>query len=281
MTAFLRQTRWELRRLWSRPRTYAGFLITFLFELALMLLWRVEAVRDVFARGLFRIHLDVERALTGLTTAVHVTAECMALIGSLFIGLVATDVLAREVEDGTLRMALGRPVGRGALYTQKMIACITYAIVLSVFVATAALALGLMLEGTGSLVVISVREGVVAMLPFRTGLARYVLAMPMLAASMITVALLAFALSCFPMKSGTAIVVAASILLADHLIRLEPALSSIAPYTLMTRLLTWRQVFSEEIAWMRVERNYWDLARLDALLLALGWMAFRRREIRA
>ena len=279
MSAFRRQLRWELRKLWRRPRTYAGFVATFLFELTLMLFWRLPAVREGYGRELFHLDVDVDRALTGLTTAVHVTAECMALIGALFLGLVASDMLAREVEDGTLRMALARPVGRTSLLAQKLVASAVYTVALTAFVGLSTLALGLVLEGPGKLVVFSVREGVVAVLGFGLGLERYALAVPMLAAAMFTVTLLAIAVSCFPMKSGTAIVVAGSILLADHLIRLEPALGSIAPYTLTTRLLTWRQMFGHPINWGRIERNYRDLLMLDLVLIAISWWAFTRREI--
>ncbi len=279
--AFLDQLRWEVRKTWVRPRTYAGFVAAFLFELLLSLLWRLPTVRQGMGRQLWRVHVELGAVVSGLTTAVHMTANTMALIGALFLALVASDVVAKEFEDGTLRMALSRPVGRGALFTQKLVACALYTVALTIFVGASALALGLLFEGPGRLVIIAIREGVFGALGFRVGLQRYAVSIGMLVASMMTVTLLAFALSCFRMKPATAIVIAATVLLADHLIRLEPALAHVAPYCLTTRLVTWRQVFNQKIPWLRIHRNYRDLLRLDVALLLVAWWRFRRRELSA
>jgi hypothetical protein len=44
-------------------------------------------------------------------------------------------------------------------------------------------------------------------------------------------------------------------------------------------MLTWRQVFSYEIPWLRIERNLGQLLVLDVALVALAWWTFRRREL--
>jgi hypothetical protein len=57
------------------------------------------------------------------------------------------------------------------------------------------------------------------------------------------------------------------------------ALASISPYTLTTRIVSWRQVFNQEIPWLRLERNYGELALLDVALVVIAWLAFRRRAL--
>lgn len=279
MRRFLLQLSWELRRLWARPRTYLGFGVTFCFELVLSLLWRLPSVRELMSREFWKMHVQLEQGLSGLTTAVHMTSETMAMIAMLFFGLVASDIVAKEIEDGTLRMIFSRPVGRGSVFVQKLIACAVYSLALTVFVGATALALGMLFEGPGRLVVINFRENVVCALSFERGLTRYVLAIGMLAASFSTVTLLGFALSCQGLKPGAVIVVGGAILMADQLIRIQPGLAGISPYMLTTRLVSWRQVFNDTIPWLRLQRNYTQLLGLDLTLILLAWWAFRRREL--
>lgn len=279
MKDFVRQLRWEIQKLWWRPRTYLGFAVTFAFELLLCLLWSLPSVRAVLAKEIWRTHLQVEDAFSGLTIAVHLTGETMAMIGMLFLGLIASDVIAKEIEDGTLRLALCRPVGRTAVFAQKVMSCAVYTFALTFFVAISALVLGLAFAGPGRLVVVAFRESLLTVLGFQTGLARYVLATVMLFGSMATVTALGVALACWGLRPAAMVVVGASILTADHLIRLQPGFEILSGYTLTTRLLSWRQVFSDPIPWLRLQRNFGQLAILDAVLLLLAWWAFRRREL--
>jgi len=277
--AFLDQLGWELRKLWTRPRTYLGFAAAFAFELLLSLLLRVPAVREVVARELWKAHLRVDQVFSGLTSAVHLTSESMAMIGSMFIGLIASDVVAREIEDGTLRTLLCRPVGRGPVFLQKLTVCAAYTMALALFTGASALVLGLAFEGRGPLIIVSFPESILTVLGFEHALVRYAAALVMLGGSMCTVALMGVALSCLGLRPGAVIVVGGSILIADHLIRIQPGFAAISPYTLATRLMSWRQVFNRDIPWPRLERNYGELLVLDLLLVAAAWWAFRRRDL--
>jgi ABC-2 type transport system permease protein len=276
---FVPQLRWELRKLWTRPRTYLGFAAIFAFELVMSLLWRLPAVRDVMVREFWKMHLELAQGFSGLTSAVHLAGESMAMIGALFLALVASDVVSKEFEDGTLRTLLCRPVGRGAVFLQKLLVCLLYAIALALFAGVSALVLGLVFEGRGPLVIVAFSESILAALDFRQGLARYALAIWMQAGSMLTIALIGFALSCCGLRPGAVIVVGGAILTADHLVRVQPGFAAIGPYTLATRLMSWRQVFNQSIPWPRLERNYGQLLALDLGLVIAAWWAFRRRDL--
>jgi ABC-2 type transport system permease protein len=276
---FVSQLRWEFRKLWARPRTYLGFAATFTFELLLSLLWRAPVVRDVMTREFWKMHMRLDQGFSGLTSAVHLAGETMAMIGTLFLGLVASDVVSKEIEDGTLRTLLCRPVGRGSVFVQKLAVCVVYTIVLALFVGVSSLILGLAFEGRGPLVIVAFSESIIAALDFRRGLARYAIAIVMQAGSMLTVALGGLALSCWGLGPGAVIVVGGAILTADHLIRIQPGLAAISPYTLATRLMSWRQMFNKAIPWPRLQRNYGELLVLDLCLIVAAWWAFRRRDL--
>jgi len=278
---FVRQLRWELRKLWRRPRTYVGFAVAVGFELVMMALLRLPMVQDPFLRRVWRLHqqLGVRAPFSALSNAVEVAGQTMLFVGVVAIATVAADSVAREVEDGTLRMAFCRPVSRTSVLAQKVLACVSFALALTAFVAVTALAIGLLFEPPGQLVVVSARESVLGVYELGPGLARYAMAIPLLAVSMSSIALVGLALSCFRIRATTAAMVTIMVLFADWVVHTHSALAPVSPYTLTTRLVSWRQVFNQELPLLRLERNYGELALLDVALLLVAWLAFRRRTL--
>lgn len=283
MRAFGRQLAWELRRLWRRPRSRLGFLVCVALEVVVLGLFELPVVRDAVVREVWRVDLPIDRAAAfgGIALAVHVLGETMIYGIALFVALVAGDIVAKEIEDGTIRLVLARPVSRTSIFVQKLVACAAYAATLVAFAAVVALVLGVVVEGRGGFLILVPRDNLFGMLDFETALARYALAVPVAALAMFTVALLAFALSCFRVKPGTATVLALAVLFADWMVRNHPSFLAIAPYCLTTRLATWRQVFNTEIPWLRMERNLGQLLWIDAALVVIAWRAWLRREIAA
>jgi ABC-2 type transport system permease protein len=281
MGEFRRQLRWELHKLWRRPRTYAGFGACLLFEVLLVALYRLPVVRAELARHVWRLQapIDLREAFSGLGIAVETTADTMMYVGALFLALVASDLVARELEDGTLRMVFCRPVSRTSVLAQKLIACAVYTGALALFIGASALVLGLACAGPGRLVVLVARDNLFGVLDFWTGLRRYALAVALLGPTVFTVPLLVLTLSCFPVKPGAAMAGALAVLLGDYVVNLHPAFTAVSPYTLATRLKSYRQVLNDDIPWLRLERNYSELLCLDLALLLVAWWVFRRRRL--
>ena len=73
------------------------------------------------------------------------------LLPGLFLALVAGDMVSKEVEDGTMRMMLCRPVSRWRLGVLKYLACVVYTFALTAFYGLSALAAGTLYQGTGGL----------------------------------------------------------------------------------------------------------------------------------
>ncbi len=280
MAAFVRQLGWELRKLAARPRSYLGFVACFLFELVLVLLYRTSSLDEMLGAAVWRVPAELApAAMSGLTVATHVTAETMAVIASLFLALVAGDMIANESEERTLHMIFSRPVSRASVLLQKVLACVAYTLVLCLFVGATSLVLGLLFEGPGKVAVVTAKESLIGVHDFGPGLRRYALAIALLGPCWITFTLLAFLLSCGRMKPGAATVVALAVLLTDHVLRTNPAFAAYLPYSLCTRLHTWRQPFAYDVPWLRIERNLSQLLVIDVALIALAWWTFRRREL--
>lgn len=279
---FLRQLRWELRKLWRRPRTYVGFGAALAIELLLLGLLRLPAVRAQFLERVWTMqrHLGIRAPFSALTNAVEVVGQTMLFVGAVAIAMVGAELVGREIENGTLRMALARPVSRTSLFFQKLLAAVSYAVGLTLFVGTTSLALALLFEPVGQLVVVSARDGVIGVHEPTAGLARYAIALGLLVVSMATPALLALMLTCLPMRATTAAMLAVMVLLGDWVVHTHPTLAVVSPYTLTTRIVSWRQAFHQAIPWGRLERNYGELAAIDATLVIVAWLAFLRRALK-
>lgn len=280
MSLFLVQLRWELYRLARRPRTWLPFALVVVFNFGMSALLKLDPVRESIAKTIWKMHAKWDEAFSGLTTATHMLGEAFTVLGALGLALVAADIIAAENDNGTLRMIFSRPVGRLRIFSIKLITCIIYAGVLVVFIAASCLVAGLLFEGRGNLLMLATHEGIFGAFSFKEGLHRYALAIPFMWLSAVSGMLWAFLFTCMGMRTAAAMILALTLLTADTIVRTSPPTKSTAPYTLTTRLLTWRQVFNEEIPWGRIKRNTRELAMIDAALIALAFAAFRRMEIK-
>lgn len=263
-----------------RPGTWFAFALSLLFELGMSVLLKFPSVRADIAQHVWKMRAHWNDVFSGLTTATHIMGEAFSVIGSLGLALVAAGIVAGEKEDGTLRMIFCRPAGRPSVLAQKCIVCLLYATALVGFIAASTLAIGLIFEGRGNLVLLAPHEGVTGAFTFNEGMRRFSLAIPLMWFSGVSGMLWAFLFSCTGMKPATAIVLALALLSTDHLIRTTPETAIARPYCVTTRLLSWRQVFNYDIPWPRIRRNYIQLAEIDAALLVAAWAAFRRLELK-
>lgn len=281
MRAFGRRLRWELRVLARRPLVRIAIVAALAFEVLLCGVFSLPAVRTQILKTIWSFHErhGIVDPFSSLSLAIEVSSQTMMFVGVVALVMVSGECVGKDVENGTLRMLLSRPVSRGGVFFQKLVACVVFTGVLTSVVGWGALGLGLLLESPGRFAVLTVRESIFGVHDFVPGLVRYAMAVTLLPLSFLTVTLIAFTLSCLPVKPTTATITALVVILADWAIQAHPALAPVSPYTLMTRLASWRQVFSAEIPWLRLERNYGDLLVLDLALVAVAWIVFARRSI--
>lgn len=281
MRLWFRRIRGEWTVLFAQPRVQLGFGACVLVELLFAALFQLPTVRTLAQGDLRRAHVDLAEAFSGLTMAAHLLGETAMLVGSFFIALVAGAAVAGEWEDRTLRMILCRPISRFRFWQQRLGTVLTYTLAMSIFMAITSLLVGLVVEGSGGLVMLLPLEGVFGEFNFSAGLRRYALAAVLLTVSLLTVALLAFATSCFRIKPATATALALTLLLADGSLRRVPTLAMANDYFLTTRLIAWLHAFDATIPWGLLGRSYTTLLTLDAALLAVSLVAFCRLETRS
>ncbi len=281
MKLFLRQLSGELRKLFARKRTFIGFGAFVAFEIVILFLLRLDKVQDSVRRVIERAGYDSALYLSGLTLGFLIVVWTVFLLEALFLALVAGDVVSKEVEDGTMRMMLCRPISRGRILLLKAMVSVLYTFALTVFVAATALLAGFLNSGPGGLFVFAPLEGVFAFYDFVPGLLRYVGAIPLLAISLTTITAIAFCLSCFNMKPSAATVVTLSILFADTILKNIPYFESLRGWFLTMKMTAWVRIFEYRIPWESMIEDYAWLMAINATLFLIAWQVFSQRDFKS
>jgi ABC-2 type transport system permease protein len=126
MSLFLRQLYYELLKLFARKRTYFGFIIFLIVELLILFLLQMPNAHRMFTHSMKQHGLDFSHYFSGLTLAYVMITNTVFVLGSLYLALVCGDIVSKEVEDGTMRMVLSRPVSRARILLLKYVTCIVY-----------------------------------------------------------------------------------------------------------------------------------------------------------
>jgi ABC-2 type transport system permease protein len=281
MRLFLRQLRWELLKLFCRPRTYIGFAAFLAFEaLLLMLLQRADA-RLLVQKHMARAGYTFAANFTGPTVAQYILDYTLMVLGALYLALVAGDILSKEIEDGTMRLVLSSSTSRWRIFFLKVLSCVFYTFALTTFVAGSAMAMGLAVEGAGNLFDFHEVEGIAISYAFADGLIVYFFgALPLLILSMFTVTAVAFMFSCLDVKPAAATVGALGIFIIDNMLRSVPYFVKIRHWFITGRISAWAHIYDEKVPWEHLTRSYLELVAIDALAIGIGWWVFRRRDLK-
>lgn len=281
MKLFYLQWKGEMRKLFARKRTFLGFAAFLVFEIVLLILLRLDKVQAAFGRVVSKAGYDASEYYSGLTIGFLIVVWTVFLLEALFLALVAGDIVSKEVEDGSLRMILSRPVSRGRVLILKGLVSVFYTFILTGFVMSTALLLGFFYRGFGALFVYEPFEKIFAIHAFTPGLIRYLAAFPLLTLSLSTITALAFCFSCFPMKPSTATIITLSVLFADTILKNIPFFESISSYFVTRRMSIWVHVFDSRIPWEMMVENYAWLVGINATLFLIGWWVFEQRDFKS
>jgi ABC-2 type transport system permease protein len=278
---FLRQFSAELLKLFTRKRTWIGFGAFLGLEALVLMLSQTEKAKRGFRAFLESNGAMFEEYFGGLTLAFNMMALTVALLGAIFVALVAGDIVSKEVEDGTMRMTLCRPVSRVRVLGVKFLASLLYCFVLIVFIGVTALLTGLAWQGLGSLCAVIPEEKLLAFYPPGEGLARYFAALPCFGLSFCTIVSLAFMFSCCNMKPASATIVSLAILFVDRILDFWPQFASFKPWFMTSHMVTWLNVFRSPLPWGRMAEDYLYLFGLDATFVLVGFTIFLRRDLKS
>jgi ABC-2 type transport system permease protein len=260
--------RWELRKLRSQKRTYLGLgaavAVPIIFVVATGL--RGGGPNDVpFGRY---IHTS------GLAIPLVLLLFGAIWLYPLITALVAGDIIASEDHNGTLKTIFTRSLDRGQIFTGKMLAAGSYAIVAILLSGTVAIVAGCLESGfnplrtlSGTTVSASTALGLVA-----ASLVVYL--MPILA-----VASIGLLLSALTRNSAAAIVGTLMTSLVIQLIGILPGLGGLRPYLLSTQFNAWQGLLRSPADWDPVIRSAWVCLLYGVPSLIAAYLVFLRRDV--
>ena len=277
---FWAQLRNELWKLFGKKRTYIGFAMLLLAE---------NCVSFALHRTHFAFHkrlLEANGALpdsyvSALTVAIIMLAPIAPLLMPLYVALIGGDLVAKEAEDGTLRMILCRPVSRVRLLVTKWLAGCVFSVLLVLALGVFGITFARLWFPWGGMFVWLPEAGIFSLFDPATGLKHYAAAMLLLTAEACSIMGLAFMVSCFNVKPAAATIVGLSLMLTDFICYHMPYFQEYKMWFLTHHLHVWQWMLEERIAWWRVMASLSVLAGFNLTFMVIGCTAFQVRDIKS
>jgi len=282
MSQFLHQLRNELWKLFGKKRTYIGFGAFLVAQNAMLLAfhfsdWQQGTIRLLEGNGYL-----AQEYVSALTVAVVMLIPQIILLMPLYACLVGGDMVAKESEDGTLRMILSRPISRARLLVVKWLAGLVFCALLVGGLGLMALLFARLWFPWGGLFVFSpgpVR--VFAVFGAWQGLGFYAISHLLLAINACTMFALAFMFSCFNMKPAAATILALSFLLLSLVMEAMPFFEEYRELCLTHHFRGWLLAFSEPVDWLRLIQSMGILMGVNVTAFLVGLAGFHCRDIKS
>ena len=270
--------------MFARKRTYIGFGVFLAVETVFYFLWTRDHAQQGMERWIERLAGGFEHYFSALTLAFLIVVFTMLLLGTIFIALVTGDIVAKESEDGNLRLLLTRPISRFRLLAIKFIACNIYALALYWFVGLTAFGVGLLDRGWGGGMFIWAPElPRASIFEWKEGMQRYFLAIAAFSFAYLPVIGLSFFLSCLRIKPSAATIVTVAVIVADRILSKIPipVFDEYRHWFITSRMDHWIDLMRQEIPWALVTESAIWLLGIGLSGFVLGWVAFERRDVKS
>ena len=277
---FRRHLRNELWKLFGKKRTYIGFGAFLLAQNAMLLTFRFTHWQSDMERMLAGNGYLAQEYVSALTVALIMLIPQILLLMPLYAALVGGDLVAKEVEDGTLRMILSRPISRFRLLFVKWVAGVIFAAVLVVVLGGTALGFArLWFPWKGMFVFVP--GAVFNVLSAGDGLKLYLFSHLFMTVNASVVLGIAFMFSCFNMKPAAATVLSLSLLFVNLVMEGIPFFERYHEYLLTYHFHAWRYVYSEPIPWAQMGQSVCVLLAVNLTTFLIGTAAFQARDIKS
>jgi len=278
---FLHQLRGELRKMFARKRTYIGFGAFIVLEIVLLIFLHLKGPMSFWQKMIEQQGQMFEYYFSATTIAYLILSLSTLLLGGIYIALVAGDIVAKEAEDGVLRMVLSRPISRFRLLLLKFSSCMIYNVLFVVFMGVSCWVLGVAVRGfDGGFFAFAPEQGVVNFFPSGQGIARYALAVGMLALCLGTASAIGFFFSCMPIKPAAATILTLSYIFIDMILVKGQFMKDYEHFLVTNYMESWVRTCLDPIPWFRLLRDLIVLGGVNITLFVLGWMIFQSRDFK-
>ncbi|KAA0239057.1 MAG: ABC transporter permease [Ignavibacteriota bacterium] len=270
----------ELLKIFRKWRTYIGFIAIGILVPLLHLAMYLEGQEsiDFVTRNLRDSFILVGNLLNGYWIS-YIILNALTIHIPFLITLVAGDLLAGEATAGTYRLLVIRPISRLQIVTSKFLASLIYTSVLILFLSFMSLVIGLIIFGSGELIV----TGSNAIIIFEKSdvLWRFFLAYSFAILSMMVVASLAIFFSSLvenaigPIVATMAIIIIFIILSAFDV----EILKELKPYLFTSYMMNWRDFFDDPVNLTEIMKSIFVLTGHIIVFFALTSFIFNKKDI--
>ena len=270
----------ELWKLFGKKRTYIGFGAFLVVQTGMLLMFRFGHVRADMERVLAGNGYLAEEYISALTVAVIMLIPQVALLMPLYATLVGGDMVAKEAEEGTLRMIMSRPISRFRLLLMKWLTGIVFATLLVLVLGGTALCLARIWFPWKGMFVSWPGIGF-NVLSVGTGFSLYLWSLTFMAVNASVAVGLAFMFSCFNMKPAAATILALSVLFVSIVMENIPFFESYKEWFPTYHFNTWIRIYSQPTPWDAVGQALCILLAMNLTTFLVGAAAFQARDIKS
>ena len=277
---FYHHLRNELWKLFGKKRTYIGFGAFLLAQNAMLLTFRFTHWQADLERMLAGNGYLAQEYVSALTVAVIMLIPQVVLLMPLYVALVGGDLVAKEVEDGTLRMILSRPISRFRLLLVKWVAGVIFSAALVLVLGGTALGFARMWFPWKSMFVF-VPGMVFSVLSPEEGFRLYLWSHLFMTLNASVILGIAFMYSCFNMKPAAATILALSLLFVNLVMEGIPFFERYHEYLLTYHFRCWHNVYAQPIPWAQMWQSLCVLLAANLTTFLIGAAAFQARDIKS
>ena len=207
--------------------------------------------------------------MSALTVAVIMLFPQVVLLMPLYVTLVGGDLVAKEAEDGTLRMILSRPISRLRLLLVKWLAGIIFSAVL--VLSLGALALGfarLFFPWKGMFVFGNTQTGpggaIFSAFSASHGMQLYAFSVLFMVMNAVTLLSVAFMFSSFNMKPAAATILALSYLFMNMVMQHIPFFEQYQKWFVTYHFESWFMIFQQPTPWSQLLQSQVTLIAISS-----------------
>src|SRR5882724_4228372 len=270
----------ELWKLFGKKRTYIGFGAFLLAQNGMLFVFRFTHWQREMERLLDGNGYLAQDYVSALTVAILMLFPQILLLMPLYAALVGGDLVAKEAEDGTLRMILSRPISRFQLLLVKWLAGIVFCAVLVAVLGGTALLFARIWFPWRNMFVYA--PGMVFnVLGASEGLKLYLFSHVFLTINASVILGLAFMFSCFNMKPAAATILSLSFLFLNLVLESIPFFEQYHEWLLPYHFRIWIFIYTQPLPWARMAESLSVLLAFGVTTFLIGAAGFQARDIKS
>jgi ABC-2 type transport system permease protein len=277
---FYHHLRNELWKLFGKKRTYIGFGAFLIGQNAMLVAFRYSNWQERMRSLLEGNGYLAQEYVSALTVAVIMLIPQILLLMPLYVALVGGDLVAKEVEDGTLRMILSRPISRFRLLLMKWLAGGIFSAVLVLVLGGTALGFARMWFPWKGMFVFIPGEVFNTLNPDE-GVKLYMWSHVFMMLNATVILSIAFMFSCFNMKPAAATILSLTLLMVNLVMEGIPFFEQYREYLLTYHFRSWHNVYAQPIPWSQLTQSVFVLLAVNLTTFLIGAAAFQARDIKS